>query len=50
MERMSQSRIPEMKSLAAGIERDRAAVAAALAYDRNDSFWTNCLKNSVSSL
>ena len=36
MERASQSRIPEMKSLAAGIERDRAAVAAALAYE-----WSN---------
>jgi transposase len=36
MERASQSRIPEMKSLAAGIERDRAAVVAALAYE-----WSN---------
>lgn len=33
MERMSQSRIREMKSLAAGLERDRAAVAAALEYE-----------------
>ena len=36
MERASESRIPEMKSLAAGIERDRAAVTAALAYE-----WSN---------
>src|SRR5262245_3717333 len=36
MERASRSRIPEMKSLAAGIERDRAAVAAALEYE-----WSN---------
>jgi transposase len=36
MERASQSRIPEMKSLAVGIERDRAAVTAALAYE-----WSN---------
>jgi transposase len=36
MERASQSRIPEMKSLVAGIERDRAAVVAALAYE-----WSN---------
>ena len=36
MERASQSRISEMKSLAAGIERDRAAVVAALAYE-----WSN---------
>ena len=33
MERMSQSRIREMKSLASGLERDRAAVAAALEYE-----------------
>jgi transposase len=33
MERMSQSRIGEMKSLASGLERDRAAVAAALEYE-----------------
>src|SRR5262245_23270140 len=32
MERASQSRIPEMKSLASGLERDRAAVVAALTY------------------
>src|SRR5215475_3892114 len=32
MQRASQSRIPEMKSLAAGLERDRAAVVAALTY------------------
>ena len=36
MERASQSRFPEMKSLAAGIERNRAAVVAALAYE-----WSN---------
>jgi transposase len=36
MERASQSRIPEMKSLAAGIVRDRAAVVAALAHE-----WSN---------
>jgi transposase len=36
MERASQSRIPEIKSVAAGIERDRAAVVAALAYE-----WSN---------
>jgi len=36
MERASQSRIPEMKSLAAEIDRDRAAVIAALAYE-----WSN---------
>jgi transposase len=36
LERASQSRIPEMKSLAAGIERDRAAVIAALAHE-----WSN---------
>jgi transposase len=36
MERMSQSRISEMKALASGIERDRAAVAAALEYE-----WSN---------
>jgi transposase len=36
MERASQSRIPEIKSVAAGIERDRAAVVAALAYQ-----WSN---------
>ena len=33
MERMSQSRIREMKNLASGLERDRAAVAAALEYE-----------------
>jgi transposase len=32
MERASQSQIPEMKSLASGLERDRAAVVAALTY------------------
>jgi transposase len=31
-----QSRIPEMKSLAVGIERDRAAEVAALAYEWNN--------------
>jgi transposase len=36
MERASQSRIPEMKSLASGLERDRAAVVAALTYQ-----WSN---------
>jgi transposase len=36
MERASQSRIPEMKSLATGLERDRAAVIAALTYQ-----WSN---------
>jgi len=36
MERASQSRVPEMKSLAAGIERDRSAVPAALEYE-----WSN---------
>src|SRR5262249_2962716 len=36
MERMSQSRIPEMKALASGLERDRSAVAAALEYE-----WSN---------
>src|SRR5262245_34976266 len=36
MERASQSRIPEMKSLAAEIERDHAAVGAALTYE-----WSN---------
>jgi len=36
MERASQSRIPEMKSLASGLERDHAAVVAALTYE-----WSN---------
>jgi transposase len=36
MERASQSRIPEIKSLASGLERDRAAVVAALTYQ-----WSN---------
>jgi transposase len=36
MERASHSRIPEMKSLASGLERDRAAVVAALTYQ-----WSN---------
>jgi transposase len=36
MERASQSRIPEMKSLASGLERDRASVVAALTYE-----WSN---------
>jgi transposase len=36
MERASQSQIPELKSLAAGIARDRATVVAALAHE-----WSN---------
>src|SRR5262245_47813191 len=38
MERMSRSRIREMKSLASGLERDRAAVAAALGKPSADWF------------